>query len=174
MSIDLSKLESVRTSGNKTIARCPACAEMGQDRKGYHLVVSNDGKFACVIFRGESGHDHRKHIFRLVGPKETPKTTVSVKRASQASHDAPEIIMDDVLGRIGRAFLSRPKKQDSKASDAFVTTVTAQRLDQAGDNSADLKIRCYHCEDYTLHIEQPSDYADLRLYACDEVWPNRI
>ena len=53
MSIDLSKLEKVSTSRDKTIARCPACAEMGQDKKGKHLVISNDGKFACVkLIRG--------------------------------------------------------------------------------------------------------------------------
>ena len=120
MSIDLSKLEKVSTSRDKTIARCPACAEMGQDKKGKHLVISNDGKFACVKFPGASAHDHRKRIFRLVGIKETPKSTISVKQASQVSHDTPEILMDDVLGRIGRTFLTYPKKQEESKVDKMV------------------------------------------------------
>ena len=110
MSIDLSLLQNVRTSGNKTIARCPACAEMGQDNKGNHLIISEDGKFACVMFQGASGHEHRKRIFRLVGIKESPKNTISVKHTSQASQDTPKVVMDDVLGRIGRIFLSCSKK----------------------------------------------------------------
>jgi len=120
MSIDISKLENVRKAGNKTIARCPACAESGQDRKGNHLVIDNDGKFACVMFQGASGHEHRKRIFRLVGIKETPKNTISVKHTSQASHDKPGIVVDDVLGRIGHCFLSYPKKQAESKADKMV------------------------------------------------------
>jgi hypothetical protein len=120
MSIDLSLLQNVRTSGNKTIARCPACAEMGQDKKGNHLVISEEGKFACVMFQGASGHEHRKRIFRLVGIKETPKNTISVKHTSQASQDTPKVVMDDVLGRIGRLFLSYPKKRDESKVDKMV------------------------------------------------------
>jgi hypothetical protein len=109
MSVDLSRLENVRKRGNKTTARCPACSEMGHDKKGNHLVISQDGKFACAMFQGASGHEHRKRIFRLVGIKETLKNTISVKLASQTSQDEPKIIMDDVLGRLGRSFLSYQK-----------------------------------------------------------------
>lgn len=49
MSIDLSQLQNVRTTGNKIIARCPACAQMGQDKKGNHLVISEDGKFGFFL-----------------------------------------------------------------------------------------------------------------------------
>ncbi|MFH1309066.1 MAG: hypothetical protein ABIH85_00110 [Candidatus Omnitrophota bacterium] len=120
MSIDISKLENVRNAGNKTVARCPACAELGQDKKGNHLVINSDGKFACVMFQGVSGHEHRKRIFRLVGIKEPSKNTITVKQVSQASHDKPEIVMDDVLGRIGRIFLSYPKKQEESKVDKIV------------------------------------------------------
>lgn len=101
MSIDISKLENVKNTGNKIVARCPACAESGQDKKGNHLIINNDGKFACVMFQGAFGHEHRKRIFRLAGIKETPKNTITVKQASQTSHERREIIMDDVLGRLG-------------------------------------------------------------------------
>ena len=120
MSIDISRLENVRTIGNKTVARCPACAESGQDKKGNHLIISNDGKFACVMFQGASGHEHRKRIFRLVGIKESPKNEISVKQMSQASHDTPKVVMDDVLGRIGHHFLSYPKKREESKVDKMV------------------------------------------------------
>ena len=110
MSIDTSKLDNTNPRGNKTISRCPACAEMGQDKKGNHLLISEDGKFACVAFPGASGREHRKRIFRLVGIRNAPKSTITVKQVSQASHDAPSIIMKDVLGRLGHLFLSYSKK----------------------------------------------------------------
>jgi len=121
MNINISQLDNVRITGNKTIARCPACAEIGQDKKGNHLVISEDGKFACVMFQGVSGLEHRKRIFRLVGIKETLKKTISVNQASQASHDTPKVVMDDVLGRIGRIFLSYPKKQEESRVDKMVS-----------------------------------------------------
>jgi len=120
MSIDISKLENVRNAGNKTVARCPACAELGQDKKGNHLIISNDGKFACVMFQGVSGHEHRKRIFRLAGIKESPKNTISVKQMSQASHSKPDVMMDDVLGRIGHHFLSYPKKSGESKVDKMI------------------------------------------------------
>lgn len=120
MSIDISRLENVRTIGNKTIARCPACAEIGHDKKGNHLVISQDGKFACVMFQGASGHEHRKRIFRLAGIKECPKNTISIKQTSRASHDTPEVVMDNVLGRIGHIILSYPKKQEESKVDKII------------------------------------------------------
>jgi len=128
MSIDISKLENVKTSGNKTVARCPACAEIGQDKKGNHLVISNDGKFACVMFQGASGYNHRKRIFHLVGIKGMLKNTISVKQTSQASHDTPEVVMDDVLGRIGRTFSSYPKKQPEPERKELVDCLLAKEL----------------------------------------------
>ncbi|MBU1044555.1 MAG: hypothetical protein KJ915_09210, partial [Candidatus Omnitrophica bacterium] len=45
----------------------------------------------------------------------------SVNQASQASHDTPKVVMDDVLGRIGRIFLSYPKKQEESKVDKMVS-----------------------------------------------------
>lgn len=131
MSIDMSRLENVRRSGNKTVARCPACAESGQDKKGNHLIISNDGKFACVMFQGVCGHEHRKRIFRLVGIKESPKNEITVKHMSQASQEKPGVVMDDVLGRIGHHFLSYPKKLEENKVDKMV------RLYEEMNNEAD-------------------------------------
>ena len=71
MNLDISKLEHVhvRARGQKTIARCPACAETGNDRRGEHLVINEDGRFGCVLYPGKSpdAKAHRKQIFALCG-----------------------------------------------------------------------------------------------------------
>ncbi len=67
MSLDLAKLEKVRQSGGKTTARCPACAETGNDIAGDHLFINPDGKFGCVLNQSTEGAGHRKRIFELVG-----------------------------------------------------------------------------------------------------------
>lgn len=113
MKIDVSRLENVTSKLNKTIARCPACAELSQDKKGNHLIINEDGRFACVMYQGEDGREHRKRIFRLVGIKEPYDVPInkiiSVKQVSQASQERSDIKMDDVLGRIGRHFQSYSK-----------------------------------------------------------------
>lgn len=68
MSIIISRLEKVkRRQSGKIIARCPACAEEGRDKKGEHLVVMPSGKFGCIANEGDAGADHRKRIFELAG-----------------------------------------------------------------------------------------------------------
>jgi hypothetical protein len=120
MSIDMSKLENVKNKGNRTVARCPACAESGQDKKGNHLIINSDGKFACVMFPGSSGDEHRKRIFRLTGIIDSPKNIISVKEASQVSRNNPDVIINDVLGRIGHHFLSHYKKSSEGKIDKLV------------------------------------------------------
>ena len=68
MSLDKSKLQKVRPKSNGSfLARCPACAASGGDRKGDHLIVFPNGKFWCVANGGDD--DHRKAIWRLAGMK---------------------------------------------------------------------------------------------------------
>jgi hypothetical protein len=71
MSLDLSRLEKPRSQGAKTIARCPACAETGNDAAADHLFINSDGKFGCVLHQGADGTDHRKRIFELAGIEES-------------------------------------------------------------------------------------------------------
>ena len=87
MSLNLDRLESVRVSGNKTTARCPACAESGKDTGKDHLLINPDGSFGCVNFPGPEGSEHRKRIFALAGSVEkTPH------RAPPARQRKPERI----------------------------------------------------------------------------------
>lgn len=67
MSLDLTRLENARERGGKTTARCPACAEAGNDTKGEHLVIMPDGRFGCVAHPGAAGKVHRQRIFALAG-----------------------------------------------------------------------------------------------------------
>jgi hypothetical protein len=70
MSLDRSKLQVVRELANGCLqARCPACAAIGQDRKGEHLVVYPDGRFGCVLHPGDPGWLHRKAIWEAVGER---------------------------------------------------------------------------------------------------------
>lgn len=73
MALDPAKLEKLRQSNGKTIARCPACAEAGEDREGKYLVIFDDGRFACVTHQGDK--EHRRRVFELAGlPDDLPPT----------------------------------------------------------------------------------------------------
>ena len=65
--LDFSLLEKLRHSGDKVVARCPACAECGGDGRAEHLVIFSSGKFACAGVQGDA--EHRRRIFALVGVK---------------------------------------------------------------------------------------------------------
>jgi hypothetical protein len=65
MSLDLAKLELIRDKGDAKVARCPACAEAGRDRRGDHLWVGPDGRFGCIANPGD--RDHAQRIWALVG-----------------------------------------------------------------------------------------------------------
>jgi hypothetical protein len=99
MSLDISKLEHVRGRGKKTIARCPACAEAGEDRKGEHLLINEDGSFGCIIHPGNSpeAKAHRKQIFALCGDRE-----IRPLKVSRRSKYRPNNVLAVLLGREGR------------------------------------------------------------------------
>src|SRR5690606_21123599 len=96
MSLDFSKLEKMRDLGDGKIARCPACAEGGQDRKGEHLRIYSDGKFGCCVHPGDS--EHRKRIYALAGQR--GKRGISLKVAAKI----PVKVQGGILGRLGRVF----------------------------------------------------------------------
>jgi hypothetical protein len=71
--LDEARLEKVRHRGGKTIARCPACAELGNDKAGNHLSIESSGAYACVRHPGNDGIEHRKRIFALAGLRDENK-----------------------------------------------------------------------------------------------------
>lgn len=65
--IDLSRLHKAKIRAGKVVAQCPACAEVGADRSGEHLVIFDQGagKWGCVAFPGDK--EHRRQIAGAVG-----------------------------------------------------------------------------------------------------------
>jgi hypothetical protein len=117
MSLDISKLEKVRGRGNKTIARCPACAEAGNDKAGEHLFINKDGKFGCVLYPGDAAEakKHRRRIFALCGDRKiknlvvrsvrdtnVPDTLQSEFGTLGTSKSRSKTLKTGLLGRLGR------------------------------------------------------------------------
>lgn len=98
MALDVTKLENVMHQQGKIIARCPACAESGQDKKGDHLFIDDIERFGCIVYPDEAGKEHRKRIFALVGIK-TIERYITVGNSDNRQAD---IIISNVLGRLGR------------------------------------------------------------------------
>ena len=129
MSLDISKLKNAHTRGDKTIAQCPACAEVGHDQKGEHLFINADGRFGCVVYPGSSteAKEHRKRIFALCGDREikplvTHRTTetASVGRSGRSFQSHSEIapIKTGLLGRLGRVFETHARRNaETQTSD---------------------------------------------------------
>jgi len=84
MNLDITKLENVQEQPDKIIARCPACAEEGHDRKGNHLGIFPSGKYGCAIYPGDT--EHRKQIMRIAGDRNMRSPSRIVKRISLKVH----------------------------------------------------------------------------------------
>jgi hypothetical protein len=68
MALDRSRLQMVKPQEDGSIiCQCPECASQGGDRRGQHLIVFDDGAFACVVYPGDAGH--RRAVFAHVGEK---------------------------------------------------------------------------------------------------------
>jgi len=107
--IDISKLEKVQCRGKKIIARCPACAEIGGDEQGNHLVIDGQGRFACAVHPGKPGATHRKRIFELVGDCTIKPLKINAPchlrtGISESNNGNVEPVQKGILGRLGRVF----------------------------------------------------------------------
>jgi hypothetical protein len=102
MGLDRFKLEKVRCRGSNTIARCPACAETGGDRKGEHLFISDAGQLGCVLFPGADGQQHRQRIFELAGEKDIRQKTFKIRKTISTSSTERTVLQKDILGHLGR------------------------------------------------------------------------
>lgn len=110
MGLALSKLVKVRRRGSSTIARCPACAEAGGDRKGEHLFINDHDQFGCVLYPGADGQQHRKRIFELAGIKEETKKHFDVKNPSSPFIAGHKVIQKDILGHLGHIESTHARK----------------------------------------------------------------
>ena len=137
MSLDVSKLENVRTLGGKTTARCPACAEAGHDQTRNHLIIQADGRFGCVVYPGDSADAsaHRKRIFALCGDREIKPLTVhpsDLGRSGRAvkSRSAVAALKTGLLGRLGRVFETHPEPEREPTWD--IRPTPERQLDDCG------------------------------------------
>jgi hypothetical protein len=129
--LDVTKLEKVHKRGDKVIARCPACAEAGGDRKGEHLFIWKDGRYGCVQFPGPDGSAHRKRIFKLVG--------VSDQRGSTGRNKARErkkngwATLDEAIASFERILRMRATRRDSYQDGNGNELFIVVRFDGADD-----------------------------------------
>jgi hypothetical protein len=131
MSLDISKLENVRARGGKTIARCPACAEARHDTKGEHLVIYPDGRFACVLYLGDSADakEHGKRIFALCGERGIKPLAVCpaglgrLGRVNQ-SQSAGQPLKTGLLGCLGRVFETHLEQDQQPGGNNEKTTAS--------------------------------------------------
>ena len=111
MSLDIAKLEKVRKLEDGIIqARCPACAEGGNDRKGEHLRILADGRFGCCI-HPKSG-EHRKRIFALAGDRMPGTFTVRV-RVAKAAVETRSVKADLTTFTVGTLGTAKPVSEKS-------------------------------------------------------------
>jgi hypothetical protein len=103
------KLIGLRMRGGKRIAQCPACAEDGGDRGQDHLFIAEDERFGCVANPGD--HDHRRHIFALVGDREHRDVVMRLRDQIEG-----KVLETGVLGRLGRVFYSLAGAQKKESS----------------------------------------------------------
>ena len=107
MSINIEKLENVNDKGSRIIARCPACAEQGNDNKGEHLSIDDQGRFSCVMYSGAAGAGHRKRIFAMIGINGGNNNSYSSQQAKvikvkKVNRNTGNIIKSNILGHLGR------------------------------------------------------------------------
>jgi hypothetical protein len=81
--LNLSTLDRVRERGDKTISRCPLCAEEGHDRSGDHLAIIGD--FVTCIKDPDHGFEVKKMIQGDWEPDlEIYKSQITPKAATEA------------------------------------------------------------------------------------------
>ncbi len=121
--LDTTRLENPRQRGAKMTARCPACAEQGQDTTGEHLVIQPDGRFGCALHGGPKGHGHRRRIFELAGQASGTERMCPVVTSKGKCTRAFSTVDDAVHAeeaKIGSPCVQRWEYQHADGKVAFV------------------------------------------------------
>lgn len=169
MSLDIHKLEKLRELGNGALqARCPACAEAGQDRTGEHLRIYPDGKFGCCVHPKDG--EHRRRIFALAGERKRRGIQVKVsatnssgevkrlifgklKFANVATTDGPDGVNEVETEIIQTTEGRTPRTGESKSSEESFKTADQSRTLRTGkiESSSDL----FQSADYLRTLRTP-------------------
>jgi len=96
---DLSRLKKVKTVGGKIISQCPACEELGADKKGNHLVVFPSEAYHCII---NESKEHLSRVSHLAGWDNEREFTDEEKRA-YAKNKAEQERKEREAAKINRA-----------------------------------------------------------------------
>ena len=139
MSLDVAKLEKVRElAGGIVQARCPACAEGGNDRSGEHLRIYPDGRFGCCVHPKDG--EHRKRIWALAGCRKPGIFRLRLK--SPPALPAVRSVKADLTARTPRTVkteleISVPNTPTTPASDSRTarTGILMSRARARGDSS---------------------------------------
>jgi hypothetical protein len=95
MSLNLSKLENVITIGDKTTARCPACAELKEDIAGDNLVVYPTGKYGCIKYKDEDSHS--KRIYAIAGELDSNSNNIPISQPKKTTQLKTHLTVDDAV-----------------------------------------------------------------------------
>lgn len=149
MSLDLLKLEKVCVHAEKTIARCPACAETGGDSKGKHLVVWADGRYGCAA--NPKDKKHRSRIWALIGekkkagqftirhrPKSAPIVIRSIKSEIWDAWDGyfkPQFVSTAISGTLGTGIFESVSDKNRDCLDEEITLPLNQTLNKVSQAS---------------------------------------
>ena len=135
MKLTLERLDKVRQRGSRTLARCPACAELDRDRAGDNLVIFANGCFACAAFQGDRAHARR--IQDLAGDEKEKRSSgppgAFPPPRRQRREPAPPVLPPD-FAQTARAALLRAscclENQMVMADEFGVGVETIRRLAQ--------------------------------------------
>ena len=128
MPLVIDKLENVREAHGKTIARCPACAAVGQDNTGNHLVIYDDGKYGCVVNPGDS--EHRQQIFQLVGVCDNEIPLRKLPPLPKRKSDKPRVIRKIKLFNVARQRRQLPSSPENANTDEQEQTRQIRQIRQ--------------------------------------------
>jgi hypothetical protein len=160
--LDVNRLQKVRRRGGKLIARCPACAEAGGDRKGEHLFIGDKGLFGCVQFPGRDGEQHRKRIFQLAGdPAKRPLRRAQTKRSGNTN--GRSATLDEAIAKYERRLGVRATRRDCYCDREGNEYFVVVRFDSADGK----QFRPFHKNSSGWIAEDPA--GELPLFCLPEL-----
>ena len=140
MSLDVAKLEKVRElAGGIMQARCPACAEGGNDRTGEHLRIYPDGRFGCCVYPKDG--EHRKRIWAMAGVRQPG--TFGLRLKTPSALPATQSVTADFA-----SFNSRtPRTPKTESENGVLAVPTTPVVDSRTARTALLKLRAHTREE---------------------------
>jgi hypothetical protein len=163
VSLQFSRLEKARElSGGTVQARCPACAETGQDRTGEHLRIYPDGRFGCCVHPKD--RDHRKRIFALAG--DTSPRAFQVRVAGKKSNPVPALSVKDSLSNYVRTPRTGKSKSDS-AAEGFCEAHLSFRTGRTPVSNPCAHRRENEIQDTDIYTCKDFESGVLSVLGCD-------